>query len=134
MVMKKKKSKKKEDAPEFSFKEFTPEESRIYDEAIAAFREARAAGKKLKEAYATYTIADPNLRSVIQADFLKIVIAENHFGRRQSLGELAVSLDVPLDLLKGTLARMLQEVGTTAAEQFGSEFGSLAPETPATDD
>jgi hypothetical protein len=50
-MKKKDKVKKKPDMPEFSFKEFTPEESNIYEEAVNKYREAIAAGKTLKQAY-----------------------------------------------------------------------------------
>jgi len=117
-MKKKAKPKKKEDMPEFAFKEFTDEESRIYDEAVSKFREMIDAGRKLKEAYAAYPIADSGLQSLVQADFLKILIAERHFAKHETLESLAASLDIPLDLVKNTLARMLQEVGITAANQY----------------
>ncbi|MGE5174408.1 MAG: hypothetical protein ACM3MD_11345 [Betaproteobacteria bacterium] len=128
-MKKKDKEKKKADMPEFSFKEFTPEESSIYDEAVNTFREAIAAGKTLKQAYESYSIADQELRSLIQADFLKILIAERHFGQRESLEEIAKALNVSLDIIKETHARMLQEVGVTAAGQFVQETGGLSPKT-----
>lgn len=127
--MKKKDKQKKQQMPEFSLKEFSPEESRTYEEAVAKYREAVAAGRSLKQAYETYAIGDSELRSIVQADFLKILIAERHFGKRDTLEALAKELDVPLDLMKQTLARMLQEVGATAASQFTKETGGLAPET-----
>ena len=123
--MKKKKDKKKEDMPEFSFKQFTPEEDKIYEDAVNAFREAIAAGKKLKEAYDSHAIADPELRSIIQADFLKILIAERHFAKREPLDALSLSLGVSLDLVTDAMKRMLQEVGITAANQFGQQFGDV---------
>ncbi|HET6364567.1 MAG TPA: hypothetical protein VFG02_05915 [Nitrospirota bacterium] len=124
-MKRKDKVKKKPDMPEFSFKEFTPEESNIYEEAVNKYREAIAAGKTLKQAYENYPIIDPELKSLIQADFLKILIAESHFGKGQSLEDVAKVLDVSLDLIKETHARMLQEAGVTAANQFGQEFGSF---------
>lgn len=128
------KSKKKQDMPEFSFKEFTPEESRIYEEAVNKFRETIDAGSKLKDAYAAYPIGDAELRGIIQADFLKILIAERHFSRQEPLESLAAALEVPLDLLKDTLKRMLQEVGITAASQFGHEVRGVHPDEIKTDD
>lgn len=128
------KSKKKEDMPEFSFKEFTPEESRTYEEAVNKFRETIDAGKKLKEAYAAYPIADSELQSIIQADFLKILIAERHFAKREPLETIATSLDVPLDLLKNTLARMLQEVGITAANQYNEQMREVHRDEVQMDD
>lgn len=129
--MKKKndKNKKKADMPEFQFKEFTPEESRIYEEAINKFREAVAAGEKLRQAYESYSIADKELEKLIQADFLKILIADRHFGQRQPLEEIARALGISAELVQETHARMLQEAGVTAANQFGQEHGSLAPKT-----
>jgi hypothetical protein len=128
-AMKKKKGQKKEDMPEFSFKQFSPEEDRIYTEAVHSFREAVGAGRKLKEAYDSYPIADSELRSIIQADFLKILIAERHFAKREPLEALAADLGVPLELVKDTFARMLQEVGITAANQFGQQMDGIAQET-----
>ena len=129
--MKKKKDKtpKTAEMPEFNFKEFTEEEGRIYDEAVGKFREAIAAGKTLRQAYESYAIADPELEKLIQVDFLKILIAERHFGLRQSLDDIARALDVSASLVKNTHARMLQEAGVTAASQFGEKFDGILPKT-----
>jgi hypothetical protein len=128
-MKKKEKTKNKQKMPEFHFKEFTPEEGRIYEEAVYKYREAITAGKTLRQAYESYAIEDKELATLIQADFLKIMIAERHFAQRQTLDDVAKSLDVSLDLVKDTYARMLQEVGVTSANQFGQEFGSIEPKT-----
>ncbi len=134
MKKKKEKSKTAAEMPEFSFKEFNEEESRIYDEAISAYRKAIEAGKHLKDTYEAYPISDDELRSIIQADFLKILIAERHFSKREPLDAIASSLGVPLDLLQKTMQRMLQEVGITAANQFGQEMLAMNPDMAKTDD
>jgi len=128
-MKKKDKAKNRPAMPEFNFKEFSPEESTIYEEAVNKYREAIAAGKTLKQAYESYSVEDPGLKSLIQADFLKILIAELHFGKGQPLEDVAKVLNVSLDLIKETHARMLQEAGVTAANQFGQEFGSFDPKT-----
>ncbi len=125
--MKKRNKGKKLEMPEFSFKEFTPEEGRIYEEAMNQFRMSLGAGKTLKQAYESYAISDISLQKLIQADFLKILIAERHFGKQQPLEEIATALDVTQALLKETLARMLQEVGMTSADQFGQELDDMIP-------
>jgi len=127
--MKKKDKQKKEKMPEFHFKEFTPEEGRIYEEAVYKYREAITAGKTLRQAYESYAVADKELATLIHADFLKIMLAERHFAQHQALDDVAKSLDVSLDLVKDTYARMLQEVGVTAAAQAGQQLGDLAPTT-----
>ena len=118
---KKNKDMKKQDMPEFKFKQFTAEEDRIYAETVGKFREAVSQGKTLRQAYEGNPIADKELETLIQADFLKIMIAERHFAQRQPLEDLAKTFDVSLDLLKNTLARMLQEVGMTASQQSGAQ-------------
>lgn len=128
-MKKKAKEKKKQEMPEFEYKEFTAEESRIYEEAVNKFREAVAAGQALKQAYESYAIADQKLRSLIQADFLKILIAERHFAGREPLEKVARDLDVSLEVLMDTHARMLQEVGVSAADQFNREHGPLGSGT-----
>ena len=116
--MKKKKTPKKEAMTEFTFKEFTPEEDRIYTEAVTKFREAVAAGKTLKQAYESHPVADKELEKLIQADFLKIMIAERHFSGKDPLDKIAKDLGIPAELVKDIYGRMLQEVGVTAANQY----------------
>ncbi len=128
-MKKKEKTPKKADMPEFNFKEFTPEESSIYEEAVNKFRDAVAAGKTLRQAYESHAVGDKELEKLIQADFLKILIAERHFGQHQTLEDIARALDVPFNLIKETHARMLQEVGVTAASQFGENFNGILPKT-----
>lgn len=128
-MKKKDKNKKKPDMPEFLFKEFTPEESTIYEDAVNIFRDVIAAGKTLRQAYESYPVADKELEALIQVDFLKIMIAERHFAQQQPLEDVAKALDVSLDLVKDTHKRMLQEVGVTAANQFGREYGDSIAKT-----
>ena len=132
--MKKKKTPIKAAMPDFDFKEFTPEEDRIYTEAVTKYREAITAGKTLRQAYESASIVDKALEKMIQADFLKIMIAERHFSQNQPLETVAKDLDVSIDLVKDTYGRMLQEVGVSAASQFGQEFGTLNPEASKTND
>jgi hypothetical protein len=126
--MKKKKDAKK-GMPEFEFKQFTSEEDKIYEEAITRFRSALDSGKSLREAYASYTIEDEDLGNVIRADFLKILIAERHFAKGQTLQDLAGALSVSIDLVQDTKNRMLQEAGVSAANQFGQEIGGFGKAT-----
>ncbi len=132
--MKKKKTPNKATMPDFDFKEFTPEEDKIYTEAVTKYREAITGGKTLKQAYESAAITDTALEKMIQADFLKIMIAERHFTQKQPLETIAKDLGVSMDLVKGTFGRMLQEVGVSAANQFGQEFGTLNPDAPKTND
>ena len=129
MKKRQKEKTKKSDMPEFLFKDFTPEESRIYDEAVSKYREAIAAGKTLRQTYESYAVADKELEALIQADFLKIMIADLHFGQGKSLADVAAALSVPNELIQDTKNRMLQEAGVSAGNQFGQQFGDIMSKT-----
>ena len=130
--MKKKKNKKEENPqqgmPDIAFKEFTSEEDAIYHETVNAYRLAVEEGKTLKEAYESVAIENTELRNMIQADFLKIMIAELHYGKGMHIEELAQKLSVSTELIQDTIKRMLQEVGMKAAQEFAKQSG-LSPET-----
>ena len=133
-MKKKSKAKKAQDMPEFSFKEYTPEESRIYDEAVNAYREGVTGGKSLRQAYDSYPISDEELKSIIQADFLKILIAERHFAQNMSLEQIAKDLNVPGELIRDSHARMLQEAGITAMNQYHEQVREVNRDEVQTDD
>ncbi|OGW26449.1 MAG: hypothetical protein A2X56_12525 [Nitrospirae bacterium GWC2_57_13] len=128
-MKKKKKDTKKADMPEFEFKEFTPEEDAVYHEAVEKFRAAVDSGRTLQQAYDSFPIADKSLETIIRADFLKIMIAELHFGKGMTIDDLAGKFGVGTTLIQDTMKRMLQEAGVSAANQFGQEFGSLEQPT-----
>jgi len=132
--MKKKKAPKEDNMPEFAFKDFTPEEDRIYTEAVTRFREAVGAGKTLKQAYEAYAVSDKELEKLIQADFLKIMIAERHFSGTDPLDKIAKDLGIPADLVQDTYGRMLQEVGVTAANKFAETARSVEADELKTND
>ena len=128
-MKKKKDANKKQDMPEFEFKQFTPEEDKIYEEAITKFRSVLESGKSLRETYEAYPIQDKELENLIRADFLKIVIAERHFAKGQTLEDLAGALSVPLEIVRDTKSRMLQEAGVSAANEFGQTFDGIEKAT-----
>ena len=132
--MKKKKTPKKAAMPDFEFKEFTPEEDKIYTEAVTKYREAITAGKTLKQAYESVVVADRTLENMIQADFLKIMIAERHFSQKQPLETVAKDLGVSFELVKDTFGRMLQEVGVTAANQYAETVRAVDADELKTND
>ena len=111
--MKKKKAPKKTSMPDFDFKEYTPEEDRIYTEAVTKYREAITAGKTLKQAYENTAIADKALEKIIQADFLKILIAERHFSQKGVQVEIVhLSGSVELAPAMGLAERIVDLVDT----------------------
>lgn len=100
------------------YKEYTPEESMIYDEAMARIRKALGEGMTFPEACALADIKDPQLKAFVVDDALKVAIGEMHFGKGKSLEELSRNLQVPPRALFKAVAEMLEDAGIAAAEAY----------------
>ncbi len=105
------------------YKEYTPEESAIYETAIARIREALQGGLSFEEACREAEIADAGLRVFIEDDALKILLAELHFGGAMPLHDFAERLRLPLKRVNKAVAEMLQDAGIAAAELYRQESG-----------
>lgn len=103
---------------DIKYKEYTPEESKIYDEAIAKIREALKNGLNFNEACSTVDVKDVELKRFIVDDALKIMIAEMHYAKGMTLKQVADALRVPLKVIDIANIEMLQDVGITAAEVY----------------
>ncbi|MFO0753069.1 MAG: hypothetical protein U0411_07090 [Thermodesulfovibrionales bacterium] len=100
------------------YKQYTEEEGRIYDAAIARIREGMKNGLSFQEACISIRVEDAELKRLILDDALKIMIAEMHFGKGILLPQVAGILKVPMDTITAAVAEMLDDVGITAAEQY----------------
>lgn len=100
------------------YKEYTPEEDRIYHEAMAKIREAMGNGLNFSEACDAVRVDDPELKGYIVDDALKVMIAERHYGKGMPLPEVAETLKVPLKKIMTAHREMLEDVGETSAELY----------------
>jgi hypothetical protein len=100
------------------YKEYTPEESMIYEQAMARIRKAVGDGVSFPDACGLAEVKDSELRAFIVDDALKVIIGEMHFGKGRSLEDVAETLKVPLRVLYKAVAEMLQDAGIAAAEAY----------------
>ncbi|MGO9379070.1 MAG: hypothetical protein ACLPN1_14140 [Dissulfurispiraceae bacterium] len=98
------------------YKEYSPEEDRIYNESISKIREGMKNGIPFEEACQTIEVADDELKRFILDDALKIMIAELHYGKRMNLEEVARTLNVPMGKVSVASLEMLEDAGIAAAE------------------
>jgi len=104
--------------PDESDSPLSDEESRIYEDAIADLREETDAGRTFDRACERLDGIDPELRALIVDDFLKILIAEDHFGSGKGLDDIALCLGIPYETVETARAEMLEEVGQEMATQY----------------
>ncbi len=109
------------------YKEYSPEEDRIYTEAIAKIREEMKNGLTFDKACNTISVAGEELREFILDDALKIMIAELHYGKGMPLQEVAKTLNVPMAKVSVASLEMLEDAGIAAAK----EYHENAPTGPA---
>lgn len=109
------------------YKEYTPEESAIYDAAIGCIREGLSGGLSFDEACSRAEIADPGLRVFIEDDALKIMLAEQHFAAGESLPDCAAKLGLSMTRISRAIVEMLEDAGVSAAEIYQSESEDSGP-------
>src|SRR5512136_844663 len=100
------------------YKEYTPEESMIYEEAMARIRKAVGEGMIFSDACALAEIKDPQLKAFVADDALKVLIGEMHFGKGNALEQVSQTLQVPLRVIFKAVAEMLEDAGIAAAEAY----------------
>lgn len=103
---------------EFKYKEYTPEEDKIYESAISKIKEAIKNGLNFNEACEVVNVGDPELKRFIVDDALKMMIAEMHYEKGMPLPVVADRLKVPLKAVNIANTEMLEDVGIAAAEMF----------------
>jgi hypothetical protein len=97
------------------YKEYSPEEDKIYNESIAKIREGMKNGLAFGEACQVIDVADEELKEFILDDALKIMIAELHYGKGMTLEEVARILNLPMGKVSVASLEMLQDAGIAAA-------------------
>lgn len=106
---------------EVTYKQYSEEESRIYNEALAKIREGIANGLNFSEATSVVNIGDAELEKLVIDDALKILIAEMHFAKGELLYKVADTLKVPLKTVNKAHMEMLEDAGIAAAETYSGE-------------
>ena len=106
---------------EFRYKEYTEEESHIYQETMKKIMEGLKSGLSFHEACGAADVADERLRFFIQDDALKILIADMHYTKGIPLELIAEELNVQIDMLSRADAEMLQDIELTSMEVFRAQ-------------
>ncbi len=89
---------------------FSSQNWRIYELAIKKLRQGLSKGLTYEQACNTLTDIDHDMKSFIAEDFLKILIAEEHFGSGVDIGDMALLLGLPYERLEACRTEMIEEV------------------------
>ncbi|HXW69290.1 MAG TPA: hypothetical protein VEJ88_06745 [Dissulfurispiraceae bacterium] len=106
---------------DFKYKDYTPEEGLIYNDAMVKIRKGMENGLSFSEAFSMVEVKDTELKHFIEDDALKVLIAEMHFEKAIPLPQVADALKVSLKTLNIAVTEMLEDIGTTAAGIYRQE-------------
>jgi hypothetical protein len=102
---------------------FVTETAKAYKEAEDKIREKLASGLDFDTACAAIEVKDEGLKKSIIDDMLKVLIAEEHFGKNVPLDELAKKLGVAPERLETAKAGMIEDVKETSIRAFYKGLG-----------
>lgn len=103
---------------DFKYKEYTAEENKIYNAAMAKIMEGLKTGLSFNEACSVVNVEDKELKDFIEDDALKIMIADMHYAKGLSLPEVASVLKVSIETTNRANLEMLEDVGITSMEVY----------------
>ncbi len=103
---------------DFKYKEYSADESKIYDAAMAQIIEGLRNGLSFNDACSVVNVEDKELKEFIEDDALKIMIADLHYAKGLSLPEVASVLKVSIETINRANLEMLEDVGITSMEVY----------------
>lgn len=114
---------------ELHYKQYTEEESRIYNEAMDEIITALQDGMAFHAACDSVTVEDTELKKFIVDDALKVMIAHLHYKNGHSLEDVAATLKVSDEVIHKANGEMIEDISQTASEMFrttnpGEPFGN----------
>jgi hypothetical protein len=81
----------------------------LYEQAVQKMRKEIAKGKTFAQACEILQDIGKNLRPLIQDDFLKIIVAEQHFGEGRGIDDVALFLDLPYETVEASKDKIMSE-------------------------
>jgi len=100
---------------------YSQDDDAVFDQAVLKMRQELAKGKTFAQACEVLHDIDAKLRPLIKDDFLKIVIAEQHFGQGRGIEDVALFLDLPYEIVDASRTRIMKEFDEVLANPFDNE-------------
>jgi hypothetical protein len=97
----------------------------VFEQAVLKMRQELAKGKTFAEACEVLHDIDEKLRPLIKDDFLKIVIAEQHFGQGRGIDDVALFLDLPYEIVEASRTRIMREFDEILTSPFDNEISPM---------
>ncbi len=96
----------------------SPEDEKIYVEALATVKAGLTKGFDFDTASALVDIKDNNLRVAVLDDVLKVIIAEEHFAKNVSLEQISEKLHLTIERIEKARKEMFEDVERSTVDRF----------------
>ncbi len=103
---------------DFIYKEYSDEESKIYEKAMQEILLNIKNGMSFQEAIDKVEVSEPELKAFIEDDALKILIAELCYVSKIPFEELAKMLGLPIERVREANFEMLEDIEMTLNNTF----------------
>ncbi len=100
---------------------YSQDDDTVFEQAVLKMRQELSKGKTFAQACEVLHDIEEKLRPLIKDDFLKIVIAEQHFGQGRGIDDVALFLDLPYELVEASRTRIMREFDEVLANPFDNE-------------
>jgi hypothetical protein len=104
---------------DFHYKEYTEEESRIYNQAIDEIMKGLETGMSFDSACDAVSVDDETLKGFIIDDALKVMIAHLHYKNGLALEDVAAQLKVSHEKVHKANGEMIEDIAITTSHGFG---------------
>lgn len=102
----------------FRYKEYSPEENKIYNLALPLILEGVKNGLSFNDACDRVEVENKELKEFIVDDALKIIIAELHYVQRFSLQEVADLLEISTAIVNKANEEMIEDIENSEIEIY----------------
>jgi hypothetical protein len=90
--------------------QFTDIMHREYERAVKKMREELSRGRTYDHACDTLADISQEIRAFVREDFLKIIIAEEHFGAGIEISDIALFLELPYEKVESARLTLINDM------------------------
>lgn len=94
-----------------------PDEELLYEQAMRRLRLEIDKGRTYAQACRAISGLEQELTNEIGEDFLRIIIAERHFGEGYGIDDLALLLDIDYEKIEAIRDYMLRDIGNSLTRE-----------------
>ena len=99
------------------------DDARFYEEAVNRIKKGIEQEMTFEQAASLVESEDEKLKAAIVDDTLKLLLAEMHFVKKQTIEEVAKKLRLPLGAVSKARQEMIESVEDAAIEAYKREHG-----------